>query len=147
MPEETNLQKLKEEHPEFFKEGPPSKLVELANSEKTASQVAEMCLKNEIKDEKDIENVAYHITSVLLGSLPPEILSKALATNVKIDAKTAGKISDEANRLIFSQVKNELDKIHPAAKPKKSVSAEITPKEKSIKRPPKRKDTYREPIE
>jgi hypothetical protein len=137
--EENNLQKLKRDYPEFFKECPP-KLIELANSEKTASQVAEMCLKNDVDDEKDIENVAYHIASVLLGSLPPEILPKALTINVKIDAETAKKISEEANQLIFSQVRDDLDKIHPPAKPKGMTEEKPT---KSIKKP----DTYREPVE
>ena len=148
MPDEIEFQKLKKEYPDFFKNF-SQKLIELANSEKTASQIAEVCLKNGVVDEGKIENIAYYITSVLLGSLPLEILPKALVTNLKIDTEVAKKISEEVNRLIFSQVKEELAKLYqkevsakPPARPKKPSP----PPEEKPKRPPG-KDVYREPVE
>lgn len=139
MADEINFQKLKKQYPEFFKEGPPSKLIELAGSEKTASQTAEICLKNSIEDEETIESIAYLITSVLLGRLPPEILPKALVTNSKIDTEIAEKISEEINQLIFFRVKDDLAKLY-----KKEM-----PIEKSVEEPrrPPKKDIYREPVE
>ena len=99
-------------------------------SEKTSSQISEICLKNGLAKEKTIEQIAYYITSVLLSNLPIRGLAKALVTNLKIDTKIAEKISEETNRLIFSQVKNELaqfNKTPPLVeeKPKKSPSKDV----------------------
>ncbi|GAG50052.1 unnamed protein product, partial [marine sediment metagenome] len=63
------LQKLKKLYPNFFK-GFPANLMDLIASEKTASQISEICLKNGITEEKTVEQVAYYATSVLLGNLP-----------------------------------------------------------------------------
>src|SRR3989338_5529476 len=102
MPNETEFQNIKNQYPEFFKEF-PAKLMELITSEETASKISDICLKNGVKNEETIEGVAYHIISVLLGELTQGILSNALVLNLKIDALTAKRISEEANRLIFSQ--------------------------------------------
>lgn len=146
MTDKINLQKLKKEYPEFFNEGPPPKLIELAGSEKTASQISEICLKNGIKDEGKIGEIAYHVASVLLGSLPLEVLPKALVTNSKIDTEIAEKISEEINQLIFSRVKDDLDKLYkkPSALLAKTP-AKAGPPEEKAKRLPK-KDIYREPV-
>lgn len=149
MPDELEFQQLKKQYPEFFKEC-PAKLIDLASSDKTASQISEICLKNGVENEETVEKIAYHIASVLLGSLPLEILPKALVTNLKIDTETAEKISLGVNQTIFSQVKDELAKLYqkeafvkPPARPKKPTPP--LPEEK-LKRPP-RKDIYKEPIE
>ena len=142
MPDELEFQKLKKEYPEFFKNLPP-KLLEMILGKELSSKISDMCLKNGIENNEKIEEASYHIASVLLGQLPPEILPKALATNLKIDAMAARKISEEVNRLIFSQVKDDLSRIYqkgiPLEKPKEEFKEEP-------KRPPK-KDTYHEPIE
>jgi len=148
MPDEIEIQKLKEENPDFLREG-PTKLIELAISDKTASQILEICLKNGVKDEGKIEEIAYYITSVLLSSLPQELLPRALVTNLKIDVDTAKKISDEADQIIFTQAKDDLAKLYkrelsvkPVAKPQKTTP----PPEEKLKRPPS-KDVYREQVE
>lgn len=138
MPDELELQKLKKEYPGFFEKVPP-KLIELVFSEKTASQISGICLENGIKEGGEVEKIAYHIASALLGRLPLEILPKALVVNEKIAPEVAEKISQEANRLIFSKVKGDLTKLY---------QKEVSPKE--IKEKPKRppgKDVYRELIE
>jgi len=141
MTDETNLQKLKKEY--------SSNLIELSNHEKFAPQIVEICLKNNIEDEKKVEKIAYHIASVLLGNLPLEILPKILAINLEIDIELAKKISEEANQLIFSQVKDDLDNLYPPFKPEKPASAPPEPKEVSEEKPerPFKKDIYKEPIE
>src|SRR3989338_7942254 len=99
MPDE--FQNIKNQYPEFFKDFPP-KLMELITSDETASKISDICLKSGIKSDETVEKISYLIISVLLGRLPQETLSKALVTNLKIDALAAKKISEEANRLIFS---------------------------------------------
>ena len=148
MTEEFDLEKIKNQYPEFFKDA-SDKLIELALSPETASQIAEICLKNGIEEEDKIEKIAYYISFVLLSQLPPETLPKTLEREVKIDAEKAKKIFEEVNQVIFSQVKDELAKLYqkevfakPPARPKKPSPL---PEEKP-KRPPG-KDIYHEPIE
>ncbi|GAI37567.1 unnamed protein product [marine sediment metagenome] len=145
MPEEPDSQQLKKQYPEFFKEF-PAKLIDLASSDKTASQISEICLKNGVEDEEIIGKIAYHITSVLLGRLPLEILPKALIVNLKMDAEVAEKISLEASRRILSPVKDDLAKLYPPAKPIVKPEEPKVPPEEKPKKPP-RKDIYHEPIE
>ncbi|KPJ54675.1 hypothetical protein AMJ47_03930 [Parcubacteria bacterium DG_72] len=137
MPEESeeiNIEKLKKEYPEFFKKT-SSKIVELVLSEKTSVQIAEICVKNEIEDEEKIEEIARRIVFVLLGKLPKENLYIALEKGVGLGTETAKKISDEVNKVIFSQM--------PLSEKKEIAEREIVEK-KPIS---SKKDIYREPIE
>ena len=166
MVEEFDLQKIKNQYPEFFQEA-SNKLIELATSQETASQIAEICLKNRIEEEQKIEKIAYYISFVLLSQLPPGTLPKALEKNLPLKPEIAKKISEEVNQLIFAPVKDDLTELYkeidsegiedltPALseeKPKKSppLPTETPVKtglsEEKAKRPPK-KDAYREPVE
>lgn len=128
-------------------------MMELISSDETASKISDVCLKNGIKDEKTVEGISYHIISVLLGRLRQELLSKALVTNLKIDALAAKRISEEANRLIFSQIPTSTAPL-PEEKPeektilpiKEKPIKEEPPKEALPPRPSSSKDTYREQI-
>lgn len=103
MPDEIEIQKLKRDYPEFFEKTSPE-IVEFALSEKTSSQIAEICVKNGVKDERKIEEVARRIVFVLLEKLPKENLHIALEKGVGLDPKTAKEISNEVDRVIFSQM-------------------------------------------
>ncbi len=144
MPEEEfDLKKLKEEYPEFF-EAMPTELVDLAFSEETSTQIAEICLENGIEDEEKIEEIAYRIGLVLSGQLPPNELSKTLWQELQLEPGRAEKIYLATNRLIFSQVKEILDKLYE----KEVVDSQEAPSlsKEEPKKPPIR-DIYREPIE
>ena len=145
MPDETEFEKLKKLYPDFFK-GFPVKLMDLIISDETASQVSEICLKSGVAKDKTIEQVAYYITSVLLGNLPIKVFARALVTNLKIDTKTAEKIAEETNQIIFSRVKDDLAKLYGRETPLEGPRKPTPPPEEKLKKPP-RKDTYREKIE
>jgi len=114
-------------------------------------QISEICIKNEIGEEK-IEEIAHQIGLVLLGKLPPKQLRTALEKEAKLDPLTATKINQEINQTIFAPVKSFLEEVYkmeivPPTEPKVAPLEEEpkTPEEKP-EVPPK-KDVYREPIE
>ncbi|PIS17395.1 MAG: hypothetical protein COT59_00890 [Candidatus Nealsonbacteria bacterium CG09_land_8_20_14_0_10_42_14] len=139
MPDELNLQKLKEEYPEVFKKI-PANITKVLLSEETPSQVSDICFKNGVRDEKRIERVAYWITLVLLGGLSMEDFTETIEEELKINFGAAKKIQDEANRLIFSQVKDDLANLY-------GVGVKTTPKLEEKPKRPQKKDIYKEPIE
>lgn len=126
MPEETELQKLKEIYPEFFRKTPPE-VIDFVLSEKTSEKIADIAVKNGVSDEEKVEGIAQRITLVLLNKLPSGNLAMALELGVKLAPDIAKKIADEANQFISSASKKTITEEKP-------------------KRPPS-KDTYREKIE
>jgi len=140
MPEEFDIQKLKEQYPEFFKQVSPN-LLEFIISKETSSKISEICLKNGIENEEKIEKIAYRITLALLGQIPKENLAEILEKGVKLDSETAKIISIEIKRLIFSQI--------PKSKAKETQPVKPSPPTLEEKKPekPSKKDVYREPIE
>lgn len=116
----------------------PAAVLETFFSEKTVSQISEICLENRIKDGEQIKQIAYQIGLVLLGKLSPNDLSETLQKKLRLDKNIAENIYFEANRLIFSQIKRKLEK-----PPKDPAKAEPTGQAKT----PVKKDIYLEPIE
>jgi len=120
-------------------------------SEEGSLQISEICIKNEVGEEK-IEEIAHQIGLVLLGKLPPKQLRAALEKEAKLDPLTATKINQEINQAIFAPVKSFLEEAYkmeivPPTEPK------VAPPEEKPKAPeekpevPPKKDVYREPIE
>ncbi len=121
-------------------------------------QISEICIKNEIGEEK-IEEIAHQIGLVLLGKLPPKQLRTALEKEAKLDPLTATKINQEINQTIFAPVKSFLEEVYKIeiAPPAKPAGVTPPPEEKSPEEEPKtpeekpevppKKDVYREPIE
>jgi len=135
MTDLTELQKLEEEYPDFFKTT-PLEIVDFALSEKTSEKIADIAIKNGVVDEEKIEGIAQRITLVLLNKLPSENLAMTLELGVKLTPEIAKKIADEINQFI--------DNAGIKQKPKVKTIQPII--EESPKRPPS-KDTYREKIE
>ena len=135
MIEKNELQKLKEEYPEFFK-NTPSELIDFIFADKTAELVADICTKNGVNDENKIEEIAQKIALVILGLSPKENLSSTLREDPGIDRQISGKISIEANRLIFSQI--------PGLR---QPAGQKEPPGEGAQRPPEKPDTYREIVE
>jgi len=143
MPEEFDIQKLKEEYPEIFELISPE-FLEFIFSKETSSKIAAICLENGVEDEEKIEKIAYRVTLALLNQVPKENLSEILEKGVNLNPEVAEKISIEIKRRIFPQIPEiRPGEIQPP-KPFPPVT-EKTEKEKP-KAPPK-KDVYREPIE
>ena len=143
MASDSEIQKLKSEYPEFFKQVSPQ-LLEFVLSEETSSNTAKICLENGIEDEEKIEKIAYRVGLALLGQIPKENLAKILEKGVKINPETAQKISIEINRLIFSRIKEIQSEETQLFQP--TASSSPAPEEENPERPSK-KDVYREPIE
>lgn len=141
MAEEIELQKLKEEYPEFFRKTPPE-VIDFALSKKTSEKIANIVTKNGIINAGKVEEVAERVTWVLLGKLPSGNLALTLELWVKLTPETAKKIADEANQFISSAIAQL--KSGEAIQPKKEISKEEILGE-GPKKPPS-KDTYREQI-
>jgi hypothetical protein len=139
--DELEFQKIKNQYSKLF-EKIPADLIRIAVEDKTASQVSTICLKNGIKDEKLIGEIAYQIGAVLLGHFPPEVLPKAIEKNLEIDSEVAKKIYLETDQFIFSQVKPALEELYKAGIIPSARSSRRTSQEKTS--PSKGTDVYRE---
>jgi len=151
MLESPDIQKLKNEYPDFFEKF-PSEFLEFIFSEETSSKIAEICLENGVEDEEKIEKIAYRISLVLFNQVPKKNLAEILEKGVNLPCEIAEKISIEVNRRIFSQtpevLKKEEQLTQPAqpsltSKPEVAPPPEVRPK---VEPKETRKDIYREPI-
>lgn len=129
----------------------PQELKEAIFSEKTSEIIWDICLRNEVEDER-ISEIALYTGRVLLGILPPDEFQKTLEKEINIQKEVAKNIALEINRFIFYPVKPELEQLYtteitPLAKP-----TEVTPPKEEKKPELKseeisKEDVYREPIE
>jgi hypothetical protein len=108
---EIELKKLKEDYPDFF-ENFPKEIAEVILAEETPLKISEICIKNGLKEEEKIEKIAYQITLVLLGQLPPKELQKTLEKELGLELALAQKIYIEADQSIFSTIKESLATIY-----------------------------------
>lgn len=147
MTNDIEIQKLKSEYLEFFEQVSPE-LLKIIFSEETSSKIAEICLENGVENEEKIEKIAYRVALALLGQIPKENLAEILEKGVKLNHETAGKISIQIKRFIFSQIQEtQPEKTQPTQPTKRSplIPELVLEEEKPEKLPPK--DTYQEPIE
>lgn len=142
MIESTELKKLKEDYPDFFRKT-SAEIIDFIFSEKTSERIANICKKNGVTEEGQVEGIAQRVTWVMLDKLPSGNLAITLELWVNIASETAKKVADEANQFISSAMAqlrsgaNTLPEKKPAEKP--------VIEEKSKR--PLSKDTYREQIE
>jgi len=134
---------------EFWKifETLPEELQKAIVSEETADIILNICEKNEIIDEK-ISEIGRYIGRVLFGIIKPAELQKVLEEKIRLNTETAEKIASEADSLIFSKVRDELnnlDKINVEEIKKPGRETPLVSKGKPTTS--KNGDVYREPIE
>ena len=139
----------------------PQELKEAIFSEETAESIWNICLRNEIEDQR-VPQISRRVGHVLLGILPPDEFQDVLEKEVKLEKDVAKKVAQEIHRFVFYPVKTNLEELY---------KIEITPLIKSIKAAPlskeeplltkttieekptpskavsEEKDTYREPLE
>lgn len=96
------LQKLKSDYPEFFKQFSPE-LLEFIFSEKTSRKIAEICTESGVEDEEKVEKIAYRVTLILFNQIPKKNLTTVLINGVGLNFDIASQISQKVNELIFSQ--------------------------------------------
>jgi len=143
MAEEDEIQKLKNEYPEFFSQFSPD-FLEFIFSEETSLEIASICLENKIEDEEVIGKIAYRVALVLLNQVPKENLAKILGKGAGLNHEIAEKISAAVEEHIFSQIpeiEKKEEQLTQSVQPFPPVIEEKKPEE------PLKKDTYREPIE
>lgn len=155
MPEEFEIEKLKSDYPEFFRQASPE-FVDFMFSEKTSSEIAEICRENGVRDEGQVEKIAYRVTLALLDHISKENLAEIIELGVGLDPETSKKIALGLNSRILSKAPEMIKKteaptppIPPAPTtprkappPKKAQPEAKTGEIKEIK-----KDIYREPVE
>ncbi len=139
--EEFDIQKLKSEYPDFFRETSPG-LLEFILSKETSSKITDICLENGVQDEGKIEKAAYQIGLTLLGQTLKENFTVILKKELEVDLETAKKLSDKINKLIFSQT--TLPENEKSLPEEKEIMEDEAPEEipKTFK-----KDAYKEPLE
>lgn len=113
-------------------------------SEDTANNIFSICDRHEIEQVPQLASI---IGDVLLGILKPDEFEKAIEKELGLEKDIAKKVAQEINRFIFYPVKNGLEKLYsmeiaPPAQMK--VPGPAVEKKPTA---PKRKDTYREPME
>lgn len=146
MTKETEFQKLKSEYPDFFKIISPE-IIDFAFSEKTSSQISNICLEGGLKEE-DVDEVSYRVALVFFNKLPRESLVIALKDGVGLPPETAQKISSEVNRLIFSQMPRAQVEVREESTTSIKEQTKEEEQEKPAAPPASSKpDTYREPVE
>jgi hypothetical protein len=148
MIEETELQKLKEDYPDFFRKTPPE-VIDFALSEKTSEKIADIAVKNGVADEEKVERIAQRITLVLLNKLPSGNLAMTLELGVKLTPEIAKKVADEANQFISSAMVQLRSggAVSPERTPSTPSPARTSISEEQKPKRPSSKDVYREKIE
>jgi len=142
MAQESKIQKLKEENPEFFRKTPPE-VIDFVLSDETSEKIAEIAVKNGVSGEEQVEGIAFRVSWVLLGKLPSGNLAMTLELGLKLMPEIAKKVADEANEFISSaMVRLKSEEI---AQPEKELPKKTTVEEKPKR--PSSKDVYREKIE
>ena len=140
----TNLEKLKIDNPEFF-EKLDRDLAEYAGSEEFATAVARACLLNNVDDNDTIEKIAYWSTWTLFGAIPEKSLIDLFEQKIKLDSATAFNIYEDIDDLVFSQIEEEIRPEEDYSKTDK-VTNLTSPQGTRDKKLPK-KDVYRENLE
>lgn len=142
MENDAEIRKLKVKYPDFFAQFPED-FLNFVFSDELALKIVDICFKNGIDGEEEIEKISSKITLLLFDQIPRENFVEELMKETEIDLPTAQKIALETKRLILAEAL-ELRKKEISTPSQK----EIPPKEVSISEEKKKKfDIYREPIE
>ena len=118
-------------------------------SEKTATDIFDICERNEIDD---VSRVADYVGQTLLGVLAPDNLQKTLESELKLKKAQSQTVMQEINRFIFYPIKTLLEELYsseilPKGAEKKVLKPEISISKEEKESKPSKSDTYREPIE
>jgi len=127
----------------------PQKLIDVLQSEDTATKIARICAENEITKEEQVKGISYQTGRVMVGNLLPKELAKTLEEKLKVSQLSAQKIYQDINESIFFPVKKELAILYgEEAVQTEELSTEYFKKpEKNPEVKSERKDDYREPID
>ena len=125
-------------------EGLPEELKEAIFSAETANNIYNVCVRNEIEENK-ISEVAKYVGFVLFGILAAENFQEILERKLKFKKETAENIAKEINRFVFYPVKPALEQLY---KTEVGIAEEAGEKSAGrIREESPRKDIYKEPVE
>lgn len=130
---------LKEKHPQLF-EMFSDELIEFVLSEKTAQQIANICIENKVTDKEKVEGIAFRATYVLFEKLPKENLAMTIEEGLEIEKEKAESIAKKIDEIILSKNPSSLEKDQKEEVKEEEKKAKPTPQ-------PFDKDAYREPID
>jgi len=151
MAENTEKTNLREKYPQLF-EVFSAELIEFALSEKTARQIANICIEHRVMEKEKVEGIAFRVTYALFGELPKENLVVTFEEGLDIEKEKAENIAKKVDEIIFSNIPSSSQK-EGQGKEKSSQALDSTqgkgtkegePEEDSR---PFDKDAYREPID
>mgnify|MGYP006284797591 CR=1 FL=1 len=118
----------------------PEKLQEALFSQESARAIKEVCDNLGLEEEK-ISKVSEYTGYVMLGIITPEEMEKDLTEEAGLKKITAKKIRIGITKKIFMPIKETLETL---------LNTKITlpkePAKKKEKKPERKKDSYREPI-
>ena len=117
----------------------PDNLKDAIFSGETADAIWNIC---KLHDVDKTSSVAKIVGRVLMGLLPPKMLTETLQDEMSLNEDIAKKIGMEIEHFIFNAVKNELDALYEE---NDNTKKEIIETEKEPAHQEK-SDTYREPI-
>lgn len=147
----------------------PKKIQEVTASEETSTTLADIAVAHQV-DEEGFGNpiIGRLVGQVLVGMLHPKDFVPSLEKELSVPKETAQKIAKEVNEKIFSQVKDELVKLHNLQQPS-STPQTPSPTQNNDEKPystppelfekklkqnvvvttttPQDSDSYREPID
>jgi hypothetical protein len=122
----------------------PEELKEAIFSQETAENILTVCKTNGIKDSETVSQIARLTGYVLLGLLPINEFEESLKQELKLKEAVAKRITFGIHRLVFFPVRKSLNALYEI---ELNLPKVVSEKEKNLKRGPKKKDLYREPIE
>jgi len=109
-------------------------------SEDTADAIWNICKLHDVDKTSDVAKI---VGRVLMGLLPPKMLTETLKDELALNEDIAKKVGMEIEHFIFNAVKNELDALYEE---NENIKQETTETKKEPARQEK-SDTYREPLE
>ena len=89
----------------------PEELKSAIFSEKTATDIWDICVKNEVK-KSNVSDIAQLVGQVFLGLIPPKDLDKEIKKTLGLNQEKSKKISQEIERFILFSVKNSLAELY-----------------------------------
>lgn len=130
------IAKLKEKYPTFFELFSPA-LIDFALSEKTAENIANICIENHIFEEEKIKNISFYVAFVIFGIYQKETLKNIFEEKVGIGKDVVEKFVATADELIFSKIPTK----ETEKKEKEEIISDVVVPKKI------EKDDYRESVE
>ncbi len=125
----------------------PQELKEAMEADRTIDTIERVSAQEELNDKEHSALVSL-MGEVLVGLLAPSKFKEALIKDGRIEEKSAERISQIMNRFVFSRVKDTLENLYQEkVEAEKDEAGKNGAEEKAVKKTPKGKDQYREPIE